>query len=230
MSSTLATLLQESRQMLGDTAQSPIFSDAQVTAWINQAIRELSLHFPRSAEDQIGTVAGQQVYELEATHLAVLSAEYDAGNQTPPLFLKRKLHTLANFYRTEGYYDFVKPADADTANPPLLYISTNPAQDGIVIALRLNVEHNPLSAAQDECTLPERLLPVLHQYVRWLAWQELAVKEGMYPSELATLIYSQEMNAGRAERSYRAALKEAQRAESESAALVWEGMDRFDRR
>lgn len=230
MSSNLAALLQESRKMLGDTAQTPVFSDAQATAWINQAIRELSIHFPRSLEHRLATVAGQQVYALEANHLAVLSAVYDPGNQNPPVYLKRKLHTLAGFYRTAGFYDFVKPGDADLASPPLFYLSTNPAEDGLEIALRLTVEHNPLVDAGDECTLPERLLPVLYQYVRWMAWQELAMNEGMHPSELATLSYSQEMNASRAERSYRSALKEAQRAESESAALVWEGMDRFDRR
>lgn len=226
---TLALLKQDARYMLGDTNQTPIFTDYQVVAWINSAIRELSVHFSRNIEYTLATVKNKHIYELEPVHLAVLSAEYDQGNQDPPIFLKRRIHTHPRFYQQEGYYDFVKPADADANNPPLFYLSTNPAANNLVIALRLSAEHNPLSQAADECTLPDRLLPVLYQYVRWLAWQELAMHEGMYPSALATLSYSQEMNAGRAERAYRASLKEAQRAESESAAANWGRIDKHDR-
>lgn len=230
MASTLALILQDARYLLGDTAQTPVFSDLQATAWINQGIRELSIHFPRKLEYTIATAVDQHAYELEATHLAILSAEYDRGNQDPPIFLKRRAYTHPRFYLDEGYYDFVKPSDADTDNPPLFYLSTNPAEDDLVIALFLTVEHNALSDPGDECTLPDRLLPLLYQYVRWMAWQELSMDEGMDPGELATLSYSQEMNAGRAERSYRAALRGAIESEAESAAAQWGGMDKFERR
>lgn len=230
MPATLAVLIQDLRDFLGDTKQTPTFTDSQVALFINQGIKELSVHFPRLIEFNINTVINQRVYSMAPTHLAVLSVEYDKANQPTPLFMKRRSYTHPRFYLEDGYYDFVKPVDATAANPPRLYISTQPAAANLVIAVRVTAEHNPLSQQQDQCSIPERLLPVLFQFVRWQAWQELAVNEGMYPGPLATLSYSQEMNAGRAERSYRASLKEAQRAESESAVANWGALDKHDRR
>lgn len=229
MSASLALLVQNLRDFLGDTKQTPTFTDAQLTLFINQGIKELSIHFPRAVAYDINTIAGQRVYDMAATHLAVLSVQYDRDNQPAPLFMKRRAYTHARFFCEDGYYDFVKPMDAAVTNPPKLYISTKPAAANLVIATRVTAEHNPLAQQGDQCTIPERALPVLFQFVRWQAWQELAVNEGMYPGPLATLSYSQEMNAGRAERAYRASLKEVQRAESDSAIANWGAIDKHDR-
>lgn len=229
MSANLNALRETVRLLLGDT--NPLkytFPDTQVDSWINQAIRELSVHFPRTIEHTLSTTAGEREYEIDAVVLSILSVEYDRGGQDPPQYLTRRACTHPRFWQEDGYYDFIKPRDSDTANKPRLLISTRPAADGLVIALRIQTGHNELSAGSDECTLEERHLPLVSLHVRWQAWLELSMNEGMNPGPLATLSYSQEMNAGRAERAYRLALKEAQQAEGESAAAVWT-LDRFDR-
>ncbi len=225
MVGTLTSLLQEVRNMLGDLTPTYTFSDSQLTDFINQAIRDLSQHFPRQVEYTLNTSAGDHYYDLEISHTAILSCEYPSGEE-PPQFLKRRACTHKNFWLSEGYYDFIKPADSDSANPPQLVISDlTPA--GETITLWVNEEHAALSAGGDECSLPDRYLHLIGLFVRWKCWQELSTTEGMDPSPLTTLAFTVEINAARAEKAYRNALQAAQGAENESGLLTWK-MDRFD--
>jgi hypothetical protein len=89
-------------------------------------------------------------------------------------------------------------------------------------------EHDLLSADADILSVLPRHEHLIHLFVRWKAWSELATTEGTDPDPTEALSATFEVNATRAERSYLQALKDAQQAESESGqAHLW--MDKWDR-
>jgi len=225
MAKTLTTLLQECRNMLGDTVATYTFADSQLTDFINQAIRDLSQHFPRQLFYELSTSADDHFYDLEITHTAILSCEYPA-DETPPRYLKRRAYTHKNFWLTDGYYDMIKPSDSTSINPPQLIVSDTPAE-GETISLWLNADHEELTAGADECTLQDRYLHLIGLFVRWKCWQELSTTEGMDPSPLTTLAFTVEINSKRAEEAYRTALKAAQVAQQDSGVVAWT-FDKFD--
>jgi len=225
MAKTLNVLIQEVRNMLGDLTPTYTFSDAQLTDFINQAIRDLSQHFPRRVEYSLATTAAEHYYDLEIGHTAILSCEYPGGEQ-PPRYLQRRDFTHKRFWLSDGYYDFIKPADSDSLNPPQLVISASPAAAETIL-LWLNAEHAELADGADECSVAERFLHLIGLFVRWKCWQELSTTEGMDPSPLTTLAFTVEINARRAEESYRNMLQTAQVAQTDSGLVAWE-FDKFD--
>ena len=225
MADTLSALEDTCRYLLGDTGASPVIDDITLDSWINMAIRDLSVYFPRTVEYTLSTTANTRAYDLETVHKAVISVEYPTG-EDPPVYLKQRSYTHPDFWIEDGYYDFIKPADADSLNPPQLYISEKPPA-GETITLRLHVDHDELSSGSDACTLLPRHLPLIPLFVRWKACQRFSTQEGMDPGPLTTLAFTQEINAIRAERAYRAALEGALQAESDSGLGVWRS-DKFD--
>jgi len=227
MAQTLNSLIAEARNLIGDlTALSYEYADAQLTDFINQAIRDLSMHFPRFGIYDVSTTAGTHIYDLETIHTGIISCEYPAA-QDPPVFLKRRSFLHPDFWIQDGYYDFIKPGDADSANPPQLYLSTSPAASE-TITLKVTTEHDALSTGSDSVTLQDRHCHLIGLFVRWKCWQELSIQEGIAPGPLSTLTFTFETNAKRAEEAYRASLQAAIGAESESVIAKWR-MDKFDR-
>lgn len=82
------------------------------------------------------------------------------------------------------------------------------------------------------CSLPDRHLELVVLYVRWAAFQELAAQQSADPdvnysgSITSSAMSALELNAQRAEGSYRFALARAVRAAAESGAVVWK-MDKW---
>lgn len=220
MSKTLATLLDECRKLLGDTnAAAYVFSDAQLTLWINQALQELSLYFPLRSQYTLGTTAGQRTYDLEVDVLQVIACEYPAG-QIPPRFLRRCPSTALEFWQQPDRFDFFPRYDASEANPPQLLISAAPGE-GEEIRLEIVTPHRPLTTSSDECSLPETLSPLIGLFVRWRALAELSTGEMMEASPYQPLAETLEGNAARAEGDYRRALQEARRSLSEALITQW---------
>ena len=224
----LNSLLQECRYALDDLNPAAyVFDDLQLTSWINQCIAELNQFFPRRIVYTIGTTAGEHVYELEDTHLAVLQVEYPTGEE-PPAYLHPLARTDPAFWTSDDHYEFVKSRDGDSLNLPYLVISDDPP-DNETITLDLLVEHNLLTSGSDSCTVPDRLaLPIIPLFVRWKAAQALATQESINPDILKPQVSAVEINAVRAERQYRAALEAARKGEGASGIASWT-MDSKDR-
>jgi hypothetical protein len=216
---TLAELLDQLRNLIGDTGAAPHFNDLQLTDFLNRAIQELNPYFPRRLSYTLSAVAGEHEYALETNCRAVLACEFPAG-RTPPVFLRRMDCTDPDFWRRGDRYDLILPHDASSLNPPRLILSTAPA-GGEGIALQIEADHNLLSAPGDEVTLPGRYHPLLLLCARLQVWRELSTAEGMDPNPIQLWSATLELNVERAERQYRSALKAALAAESRSAAAAW---------
>jgi hypothetical protein len=224
MALTLATLRQECRDLIGDTSTtSPIFTTQQIDSWINAAIRDLNNHFPRTVTDTLTTTAGVHAYDLPLTFIAMVKIEYPTG-EDPPAYLKYRSSKLPTFWNYEGYYDILRPQDADSSNPPQLIISESPAT-GETITYTATVEHNQLTLSSDETTVPDRLTHLIALFVRYKAWQELSTSEGMDPDPIKLLAATQEVNSYRAERAYYKALDNAKKALSASEVVEWQMPD-----
>lgn len=232
---TLSTLRIACRNLIGDTS-STVFTDTQLNLWINSAIQQLSIHFPRRLEYDIDTLLDSRIYELPENVISILSAQYNADDPSGVYYLKYREPTHPDFWTQDGYYCLVKRFDAYLADdapvegygePPELWISTKPAT-AETVRLEYFCEHAALSDDDDILTVLPRHEHLIHLFVRWKAWSELATTEGMDPDPTEALSATLEINAGRAEKSYLQALKDAQQSESETGqAHLY--MDKWDR-
>lgn len=226
MAYTLAAIIQQVRYLTGDTSVSPMFSDAQLTDFINRAIEDLSQHFPRRIVYSITTTAGDHAYDLPLTAIAVLSAEFPRG-QTPPRYLRRMDHLSPLFFSSDENYAFIRPADSSSLNPPYIIISQSPAA-GLYLDLNLLSEHNALTSGSDVSSILERHMHLIGLFARWKCMQELSTSEAMDPDPLQMRLMTEEINSKRAEAAYRDALAEAKKAFGDSTVSPWK-MDKHDR-
>jgi hypothetical protein len=228
MTQTQATLNQMCRNLLGDTdALDYTFTNDQINEWINLAIIDLSLHFPRIIQYDISTVAGGHRYDLPSSITGAISVEYPQG-EDPPEFLFRRSYTHPWFYLEDGFYDILIRQDQDSTYPPELIISSSP-EDNQTVRIEYKGAHNLLSDPGDECTLLDRHVHLIPLFVRWKAHQELSTSEGRDPDAILHIMSDVEINATRAENAYRTSLQEALQAESESGIVSTWKMDRNDR-
>lgn len=227
MAYTLATIIQQVRNLTGDTSVTPMFSDAQLTDFINRAIEDLSKHFPRRILYSVTTTAGTRKYDLPLTAIAVLSAELPRG-QNPPRYLHRVDHLSPLFYGTDNNYAFIRPADSSSLNPPYILISQSPPA-GLYMDLNLLSEHNALTAGGDVSSILERHIHLIGLFARWKCLQELSTTEAMDPDPLQMRLMTEEINSKRAEAAYRTALDEAKKAFGDSTVSPWK-MDKHDRK
>lgn len=216
---TLATLIEQLRNLIGDTSATPHFSTNQLSGYLNQALAEISTYFPRRLSYTLSAIPGEHEYALETSVRAVLACEYPAG-QHPPRFLRRLDCSQDDFWQRSDAYDLILPRDASSLNPPRLVVSAS-VRAGESLTVHVLANHNPLSAPNDETTLPERYHHLLLLAARLRVWQELASKEGMDPNPMQVWTMSMEINVVRAERQYRNALKAALAAESDAALAIW---------
>jgi len=205
------------RRRLGDLTAPYQWSDLQLNQWINDAIADYGQHFPRQVSAAITTVADQHPYELPAGFQSAVSVEYPQG-EDPPIYMQRLAYTDFEFWQLGGRYDIVRRRDGSAVDD--VWISDEPA-DGETICLEYLADHASLDDDGDECTVPDRHLELLVLFVRWAALQELAAEEARDPDPTTLAMSVLDTNAMRAERTYRAAVKEAQRAASESAVVSW---------
>jgi hypothetical protein len=222
---TLAMLEGEVMGLVGDETNAT-FTLLQIDDWINQAIRDLSIHFPRISDYTMNTTLGTHVYDMETYIKGVISVEYPTG-QNPPRFLSRKIYTDPKFWLSEGYYDFIKPNTSDSLLPPQLYVSDYTPVGTNLISVKCTIDHAPLVDSGDECTVLERHYHLIGLFVRWKALSERSSHESMDPSPLAMRASLMENATMKAEAAYIAALNRALAAENDSGQASWK-MDRFD--
>lgn len=223
---TLSDLRLRCRRLIGDV-QGNVFSDEQLNDWIYTASMDLSLHFPRQKTVELIPSPSIHAYDLSDDFLGVLSVEYPAG-ETPPRYLTQKPYTQEEFWLSDEYYDVHR--HADKSNPSELLISASPPEGSSSQRIRVVYQayHQELKADTAQCSLPEHLHHLIPLFVRWRAWMALSTLEGMDPDPTKLLAATHEVNAGRAERAYYEALRQAKKAEGASARLSWR-MDAHDR-
>jgi len=217
-----SALVTDCRELIGDTGAS-VFTADQVKQWVNDAIKQMSIFFPRRLTIDINCTTAQRKYDIAEATVSIISAEYPAGGD-PPEYLQLREYTHPDFWIKDGYYCLVKRMDAYLAPaapiegygvPSQIWISTKPTT-GEKIRLEYTAEHDLLSADADVLSVLPRHEHLIHLFVRWKAWSELATTEGMDPDSTEPLTSAMEVNATRAEKSYLQALQNAQQAESES--------------
>ena len=166
----------EVRRQFRDVA----WSNATLKAWIKDAVRDYSIHFPYKAT--LTDDAADDVYEydfFEGTHdeedlpvvFGVLEVEYPTG-EDPPEYPTRVDHTDSHFFGDgESYYDIV-------LNPSLnngeIWLSA--PETGSSFQVKYLTEHSwtAVDTATDENTeVPGHHRPVIIQYVIWQCWREL---------------------------------------------------------
>ena len=216
---TLAALRQACAYLIGDPSNA-VFPALQLDQWINDAIRDVSLHFPMITTYTINCSDDVREYDLEDNLISVISVEYPDG-EDPKHYLQQRPYTHPRFWIDADYYDLLIPRTTDSNNPPQLLISTKPNSTEEIEILG-NSEHTSLSDSSDVTTVLERHEHLIHLFVRWKAWSELAITEGADPDPIKLLSATQEVNAYRADRAYRSALKEAKDAESEARLHTWQ--------
>lgn len=222
---TLSELRTQARNLIGDTG-SAVFTDSQIDQFINEAIKDISIHFPIRKTYAISTSANDRQYDLEADFISVVSVEYPSG-EDPPRYLKRRSFTHLSFWQEDGYYDIIQRHSEDATNQPEIWISQKPGASE-TITVEYMGEHTLLSNPTDVTDVMSRHEPLIPLFARWRAWSELATSEGMNPDPIKLLSATQEVNARRAEQMYRNALREAEEAESATAVVPPWRMDKHD--
>ena len=224
MSTTRQDLRNLCRRRLGDTASPYSWSDLQLNQWINDAIAEHSIHFPRKINETINCVTNDREYDLPVGFMAPLSIEYPAG-EDPPEYLSRRNFASSGFWDSSGYYDIVNRDDKTDVNE--IWISEKPTT-GEDIEVIYSGEHDLLDDDSDLYTVLDRHLELIVLFVRWTAYQELATTESANPDPTSLQSGTLELNAYRAKREYRTKVRDWKTAEPESVTATW-AMDQCDR-
>ena len=224
MSYTRQQLRDLCRRRLGDETVPYKWSDLQVNQWINDAIADYSVHFPRTIELKIDCTASTHAYDLPADCHGVISVEYPKG-EDPPEYLILSDRFANDFYIYDDRY--AVQGSGDASDPGQLWISAVPTASEDINIVYLG-DHAYLDDDADTETIPDRHLELIMLYVRWAAFQELATTESSNPDPTSLALSTLELNAYRAQRLYLQSLDKAERLESKSASTPW-SMDKWDR-
>jgi hypothetical protein len=212
------------RRRLGDLASPYKFSDLQINQWINDAIAEHSIHFPRKLNTTLSCTTDVKSYDLPDDYIFSLGVEYPTGDD-PPTYLTRRPYSYFTSSDTPGFYDIILRFDGSNVNE--LYISQKPTT-GESIEIAYSAKHASLDDDTDITTVLDRLLELIVLFVRWTAYQELATTESANPDPTSLSMGTLELNAFRADRAYRIKLDRWLKSESESVVTSW-SMDNHDR-
>lgn len=215
---TAAAVLADCRAALADAGQPPIFSDADLQVFLNEAIREYSQHLPRVAEAALTALAGVRRYALPGDALAVLDVAYPEGAE-PATYLTRLPHKGRAFAAAPAAYDFLPRHDL--TSPPALLLSFDPGT-GATLLVRYTRPHAAVATSNDYLTVPADHHHVLVQYVLFAAARRLQAAEQAAPTGGSLLMGQLAANARRLELAYLNALNRILTQRSgESAVVVW---------
>ncbi|MFC1879384.1 hypothetical protein ACFLZW_05675 [Chloroflexota bacterium] len=218
MPASQTSLNERCRRLLGDSGATT-WTDLKINEWINDAIVDLSHHFPRVIITDLSTTLNTREYDLELNFIAALSVEFPQG-EDPPVYLERKHHLDDDFWITDGYYDILDTQTADSTNDPQIFISEKPAAS-LTIRVRHTAVHNELSAPADITTLEDRHLHLIAMFVRWKCWENISIYDGTDPDPLKDTTTAKEEMAAMAGKAYLEALQRAKDSESTSAQIHW---------
>jgi hypothetical protein len=220
---TLSALADRAQTAMNDAAAGT-WPQATIEEWLNEAIRDYSLHFPRLQSTTLNCVAGQHNYTLPADFLAVHLVEYPVG-EDPPEYLARGSRARQDFWDAEGYYDVEVSGEATAGT---LWISEDPTV-GETIELSYLATHDHALAANGTLTVPGHHEHLLILFVVWRAWTERQATEQADPDHTSTVLDAHRRSTDSAEAIYRRAVKLAKTGASPSGYTGPWAADPYDR-
>jgi len=212
------------RLRLGDVAETPILSNDQLDQWINDSLREYSVHFPRLAELHIVCSASVREYTINgrtdesgvtiAGAKSILRVEYPTGMQ-PPQVLVQRSELDGRGFCGENVYDVRQ-------SPELTLVLGAEPVSSQTIAIQLSCDYPSLTLDAAEISAPERHLELLILFPRLLALQELATTEAIDPSPTGVILSGLSTMLSRAREEYDTKLADYLRIQSPgSQATGW---------
>jgi hypothetical protein len=221
---TLAEITARAQNAIGDAAGAT-WSDAKVEEWIIEAIRDYSVHFPRTVQDTlVKSVTPTYVYSLPADFLGMVCVEFPEG-EDPPRYLKRRSYLDPGFWDSDEYYD-VEPT-RDAAEPAKLHMSALPDTEED-IAITYTTYHAVLIPEDDDdtdITVPEHHEHLLILFVVWKAAAERVLTDQADPNSFPALLASMRLVTSNARDAYNDALRQAEKQEAPGG---WTGPWRSD--
>ncbi len=228
---TVAELADRTQDVLADAGEAT-WTQAQIEAWVVDALKEYILFFDRLFDDAeyLVITPGQYEYALRLGDASVNTAkylvaiEYPVG-ESPPNYLLRKSYKDPDFregdyYDVEfGYADVVGVSNAD------LMIG-NPGSGGNAFVVYSRYLHHFALQPFNDLETPTYHEYLLILYVRWVAWINLASREMQNPTSDSSMIMTQmNENAHVARAEYLKAVKLAIDANTDgSARISWSGV------
>jgi hypothetical protein len=215
------------RLRLGDITETPILTDDQINQWIDDSVREYSIHFPRPAELHIVCSESNREYAVNGKidesgktvcgARAILKVEYPHGEDPPKFLLRRRELDGRGFYGENVY---------DVRADPSMSLLIGPLPTGTeMLAIQLTCDHPPLSLDTDRLTLPDRHLELIILFARLLALQELAVTEATDPSPTGVILTGLSTMLARAREDYESKLTEYINNDSTGGLIIgWGGL------
>jgi hypothetical protein len=206
------------RRRLGDLTAPYHWSDLQINQWINDAIADYSLYFPRLVACELVPTPGEHSVPLPAGFRGAWRVEFPAGHQ-PPSLLNRASGQSPAFWENPQCYDVIRREDGSAADE--FWLSDLP-QAGDEIHLEYLASHASLDDDGDTASLPDAHLELLVLFVNWASLQELASSEARNPDPSTLAMSTLDSAASHAERAYRKQVELTQRHESLSALITWD--------
>ena len=178
--------------------------------FLNNAMRDYSIQFPRTVSTTINCVADQQTYDLPSDCIGLLLVAYP-GADDPPTYLERRARTHDAFWDYEGYYDVQYSGTGEGDSPTTrgtLYISQAPAA-GETINIAYSATHNTDLKDIEHITVPDEHEHLLLLFAVWQASLERLATEQQNPDMTTNLINSLSRATEHNEQAYRRSLKAA---------------------
>lgn len=213
---TRADLNNLCRRRLADMTSPVEWSDIQINQWINDAIAEYSIHFPKEVTGfTITTTADQREYSLSsATGIQhITRVEYPQGDDPPTLLTWRDKQDPRGFWGGP-YYDF------EGSPPSTLIIGEKPSANE-TIEIDYLADHDYLDDDSDTVSVPDLHLELIVLFVRMAAMQELAAEEAKNPDTTTLMANTLALNAFRAQREYRTFLEQVKASQANSTFINW---------
>jgi hypothetical protein len=219
----MATRLELRTSIRTQLTSTTAFPDDLINQWINDAIRDYSLFFPREMFGLIECVNNKREYGYayfasSVQVMSIISVEFPYL-QTPKQFLYRLPRRSALFL--DGPYYDVEPAEST------LYLGKE-TKDGDYVGVVYNTTHATPAIDGSTLTVPDLHIEVLKLYVVWQACERLEMNNAVTTDGVTDLLTMLGLNGYRAERAYRSRLKELRESASKGGYGSNWVMDKWD--
>lgn len=201
------------RRRLGDLNAPLSFSDLQINQWLNDAIADYSVHFPRQLAADLAATTGQHEYSLASlvNPQALLRVEYPTGDD-PPTYLIRSDEATPRFYGGDYY-------DIQGERPQALIVGPD-ATTGETIRVDYLADHAYANEDEDVLTVPDSHLEALILFARVAALQALENREEQSPDPTTILVTMMSQAVQRATQQYHTKLRELKALRFTTSAVV----------
>ncbi len=213
---TRANLRDLIRRRVADEINPFSFSNTIVNQFINDAIQQYSLYFPRILEgtnaETINLNSNSKIYTLTTPNIqAILAVEYPI--QSPPSYILPKAYTAPDFNSGLHY--------ATIGHPPSAILLSFTPGNGESMAVSLAADHLYPTNDDDIITVPDQHLELITLYGRYLIHSYLATKEATNPDRTTIISNTLMLNSFRALRDYTTLLEHYQMLNAPSTFINW---------